>query len=134
MSKDIFGVAGETATALKEYAGDRLDYTKLDASERTAKLGTIIIMSIIWTVIGTIALAFILAALAVFLAEEVVNSYYWAYLIVAGVGLLLGLILYALRTILFTEPIMRKMLHSLYPIPKTPNSIDNDETTGLSED
>lgn len=108
-----FARVEELADHVKEYVNNRIASVKLSVAEKTsAVLSTIIAMVVVLTVFvffivfAGIALAFVFAKLT--------GEYYWGFLIVAGIYLLVGLLVWTLKEKLIRLPIMNAILQQLF--------------------
>jgi energy-coupling factor transporter transmembrane protein EcfT len=107
-----FAKVEELADHVKEYINNRIASVKLSIAEKTsAVLSNIIAMIFVLTVFvffivfAGITLAFVFAKLT--------GEYYWGFLIVAGIYLLMGLLVWALKEKLIRLPIMNAILQQL---------------------
>lgn len=108
-----FAKVEELADHVKEYVNNRIASVKLSIAEKTsAVLSNIIAMIIVLTVFvffivfAGIALAFVFAKLT--------GEYYWGFLIVAGIYLLIGILVWTLKERLIRLPIMNGILQQLF--------------------
>jgi energy-coupling factor transporter transmembrane protein EcfT len=108
-----FARVEELADHVKEYVNNRIASVKLSVAEKTsAVLSNIIAMIIVLTVFvffivfAGIALGFVFAKLT--------GEYYWGFLIVSGIYLLIGLLVWTLKEKLIRLPIMNAILQQLF--------------------
>ena len=108
-----FARVEELADHVKEYVNNRIASVKLSVAEKTsAVLSNIIAMIIVLTVFvffivfAGIGLAFVFAKLT--------GEYYWGFLIVAGIYLLIGFLVWVLKEKLIRLPIMNAILQQLF--------------------
>lgn len=105
--------AGQTYQHLIEYAEARWNLIALDVSDRTATIGTNIIMGICLAMLGFFFLLFSSIALAFWLSE-LTHSFALGFLIVAILYAITGIIIFINRRKWLFLPLMNKFLQMLY--------------------
>jgi hypothetical protein len=97
---------------VKDYAEERMNLIMLNVQEKTAKAiaGTASVLIII--VLGVFTLAFLSFALAWFIGQ-MLEQPYLGFLIVAGVYLLVGILLWANRVKWIGFPVMNAFLKNI---------------------
>lgn len=111
--QEIFSKIEELFIHLKEYIDNRIAYTKLSAAEKSSKIFANLIAILISILILFFFIVFLSVALAFALAK-LTGEYYWGFLIVAGIYLLIGLIVWAAKEKLLRLPIMNTILKQLF--------------------
>ncbi|MBL0181942.1 MAG: phage holin family protein [Chitinophagaceae bacterium] len=108
-----FAKVEEMAEHVKEYVNNHIASAKLNVAEKTSGvLANIIAMAValmvfvFFIVFTSVALAFVFAKLT--------GEYYWGFLIVAGIYLLIGLLVWTMREKLLKLPIMNAILQQLF--------------------
>ena len=108
-----FAKVEEMADHVKEYVNNHINSVKISVAEKTSGiLANIIAVAIVLTVFlffiifSSVALAYAFAKLT--------GEYYWGFLIVAGIYLLIGVLVWALKEKLLRMPIMNSILHQLF--------------------
>lgn len=108
-----FAKVEEMAEHVKEYVNNHISSAKISVAEKTSGiLANIIAVAIVLTVFlffiifSSVALAFAFAKLT--------GEYYWGFLILAGIYLLIGMFVWALKEKLLRMPIMNSILHQLF--------------------
>lgn len=110
---DLLEKSGELYGYAKEYLEVQKDYLKLEVAEKTSKMGATLLSFVIFSVFATIVMIFIGLAGGVFLAKWV-DSLALAYLIMAGIYLLIAAIIYWKRTSLLIDPIIGYIIREIY--------------------
>ncbi len=108
-----FAKVEELADHVKEYVNNRMDSVKLSVAERSSAVLSAIIAMIVVMVVFVIFIVFTGIALA-FVFARLTGEYYWGFLIVAGIYLLIGILVWTLRAKLLQLPIMNAILHQLF--------------------
>ena len=108
-----FAKVEEMADHVKEYVNNHISSAKISVAEKTSGiLANIIAVAIVLTVFlffiifSSVALAFAFAKLT--------GEYYWGFLTVAGIYLLMGILVWALKEKLLRMPIMNSILQQLF--------------------
>jgi uncharacterized membrane protein YqjE len=103
----------ELAAHVKEYINNRISIIKLNTAEQTSRVASYLIaiamaltFFLFFIIFSSIALAYVFA--------EWTGKLYWGFLIVAGIYLLLGIIIWAARVKLLQLPIMNALLRELF--------------------
>ena len=97
----------------KKYIELKFDYYRLEVIEKIVEFITKIFSLIIFWIMFPIVLFFALIAFALYLGE-ILGAYYWGFLIVAGVALLIGFIIFIFRKIIFTNPITNALISAFF--------------------
>ncbi|HNK30077.1 MAG TPA: phage holin family protein [Ferruginibacter sp.] len=108
-----FAKVEEMADHVKEYVNNHISAVKLSVAEKTsALLANIIAVTIallvfvMFVIFGSVAVAFAFAKLT--------GEYYWGFLIVAGIYLLIGILVWSLKERILRMPIMNAILQQLF--------------------
>ena len=108
-----FAKVEEMAEHVKEYVNNHISSAKISVAEKTSGiLANIIAVMVALTVFlffiifSSVALAFVFAKLT--------GEYYWGFLIVAGIYLLTGILVWSLKEKLLRMPIMNALLQQLF--------------------
>lgn len=103
----------ELAAHVKEYINNRISLIKLNTAEKTSRIASYLIaiamaltFFLFFIIFSSIALAYAFA--------EWTGKLYWGFLIVAGIYLLLGIIIWAARVKLLQLPIMNALLKEFF--------------------
>ena len=111
--KDTFARVEEMTAHVKEYVNNRMASVKLNAAEKSSKLvanvialAAVLIVFILFILFASIALAFAFA--------RITGEFYWGFLIVAGIYLLLGILVWLMKEKIIQLPIMNTMLQQLF--------------------
>ena len=115
-----FAKAEELAEHIKEYVNIRIDSVKLSAAEKSSKLTANIFAALIAAFVFLLFIVFASTALA-FVFSKLTGEFYWGFLIVAGIYLIIGLIVWSMRERILRIPIMNAILQQLF------NEEDDDE-------
>ena len=108
-----FSKVEELASHIKEYINIRISAIKLSAAEKSSKmLANLIAVAVVLMVFFSFVL-FASVALA-FVFSKLTGEYYRGFLIVAGIYLLIGLIVWTMKEKLLRLPIMNAMLRQLF--------------------
>ena len=109
----VFARVEELADHIKEYVNIRIDAVKLSTAEKTSKaiagaLAFVVAIQLLalFAVFASIALAYAFA--------EWTGKMYWGFLIVAGIYLLLGIIIWLAKEKLLHIPIMNALLRQMH--------------------
>ena len=113
MMQETFANAEELAEHVKEYIHNRMDAVKLDTAEKTSKVAALVIAAVTVAVFIFSFLFFASVALA-FVFSNVTGSLAWGFLIVGGIYLLLGIIIWLLKDRIIQLPIMNALLQQLF--------------------
>ena len=116
--EDSFAKVEDLAVHIKEYLNNRIESVKLSAAEKSSKMlanliaiSAVLLVFLFVIVFASIALAYVLAKLT--------GELYWGFLIVAGIYLLLGSLIWLLKEKILRFPIMNAMLHQLFKDDET---------------
>jgi hypothetical protein len=111
--ENVFAKVEELAVNLKEYINTRIEKAKLKAAEKTSHIVANAVVAVLVAVVLLFFIAFASIALALFLGEWTGKE--WAgFLIVAGIHLLAGVIVWMARERLIRIPIMNALIHQLF--------------------
>ncbi|MBK7434341.1 MAG: phage holin family protein [Chitinophagaceae bacterium] len=109
----LFSKAEELADSLKDYVNTRIDEVKLSTAEKSSAIIANILAGIVVAVVFLFFFIFGSMALAYGLGEWIGKT--WAgFLIVSGLYLLIGIVVWAGRGKLIRLPIMNAMLRQLF--------------------
>lgn len=111
--EETFAKAEELAGHIKEYVNNRISYAKFTGAEKTSKVAANILAAVIISAVFVIVLLFASLALA-FVFAKLTGELYWGFLIVSGIYLLIGLIVFALKERILRIPIMNAILEQLF--------------------
>jgi hypothetical protein len=103
-SKKISDNLSEMNDNVREYIRLRLNLLRMEFTEKATMLSSAIMMSILYFIIVVCILVFLSIAF-IFAFREYIGPGWVAALIVAGVYILLGLLIYLLRYKLFIDPL-----------------------------
>jgi len=98
---------------LTKYIELKLDFLKLEFIETFSTVFSKIITVWVAIIIGIIFFAFVLIALAFYLGK-LLGGYHWGFLIVAGIFMIIGIILFLLRNTLITNPFINTFIELFY--------------------
>jgi hypothetical protein len=97
----------------KAYGSTRLSQAKLSVAEKGSKLGASLITMLVMALVLFLFLVLVSAAAAIAIGQWL-DSLWLGFIIVAGLVLLLGLILYMARDRLLRIPIMNRLIEALF--------------------
>lgn len=97
----------------KAYGSVRLSQTKLSMAERGSKLGASLMTTLVIALVFFLFLVLVSAAAAIAIGQWL-GSLWLGFIIVAGLVLLLGLILYMVRERLLRIPIMNRLIKAFF--------------------
>ena len=97
---------------LKEYGDTRLDLLKLKGINKVSKLLSSLITSVILLLLFILVVICLTVALSLYLGEVLGGSYF-GFLIVAGIYIIIGLVLFLSKTKLIKTPISNKLIKDL---------------------
>jgi hypothetical protein len=112
-TKNMFQSAGETVEYARQYIEQQGELLRLEAAERLAKVTSAFITFLVLALLGMLVLALLSVAVALWLGK-ILESYALAFLIVAAVYALLGVLMYVFRTRLITNPALGAVLDSFF--------------------
>ena len=98
---------------LKEYINNRMDAVKLNTAEKSSKLLATVIASVVVAMFFITFLFFASTALA-FVFSRLTGALSWGFLIVGGIYLLLGVLVWLLKDRILQLPIMNALLRQLF--------------------
>lgn len=87
---------------LRGYVQTQIELAKLDAQEQIEQVIKRLIIVLAWLLLGATIILFLLIALALYL-NQMLNSSYAGFLIVAGIGMLVILVLIGVWKYLITQ-------------------------------
>lgn len=111
--EDTFAKAEDLAEHIKEYITNRMDAVKLNTAEKSSKLAATVIAFVIVAMFFIIFLFFASTALA-FVFSRLTGELSWGFLIVGGIYLLLGAIVWLLKDRILQLPVMNALLRQLF--------------------
>ncbi len=111
--EDTFAKVEELSAHVKEYINNRIDSVKFSAAEKSSSVLANIIAVAIAVLVLTFFVLFGSVALAYAIAKWT-GEVYWGFLIVAGIYLLFGILVWLLREKLLRLPIMNAMVQQLF--------------------
>lgn len=111
--EDAFAKAEDLAEHIKEYITNRMDAVKLNTAEKSSKLAATVIAFVIVAMFFIIFLFFASTALA-FVFSRLTGALSWGFLIVGGIYLLLGAIVWLLKDRILQLPVMNALLRQLF--------------------
>ncbi len=111
--EDTFAKVEELSAHIKEYINNRVDSMKFKAAEKSSSVLANIIAVAIAVLVLTFFVLFGSVALAYAIAKWT-GEVYWGFLMVAGIYLLLGVLVWLLREKLLRLPIMNAMVQQLF--------------------
>lgn len=112
-TEQLIELAGETLGYAREYIDNRIDYVKLDVSERSSIMASYAITIVICAFLMMIAMAMGLVALGLFLGS-LFGNYALGFLAVMGICFLIILIVFILRKPLIMSPILSLLINKMY--------------------
>jgi ABC-type phosphate transport system permease subunit len=104
---------GETVEYLKLYAQQQVDIVKLDAVEKSAKVISSMITSLVLGVVALVVLLFLAIAGALFLGQILDNTAL-GFFIGSLIFVLVGALLYGFRKSIITSPIVALFIAKIY--------------------
>jgi Putative Actinobacterial Holin-X, holin superfamily III len=111
--EETFAKVEELSGHVKEYINNRIASVKFGAAEKSSiVMANIIAVAIaamvlsLFILFGSVALAYVLARWT--------GEIYWGFLIVAGIYLVIGILVWLLREKLLRLPIMNAMVQQLF--------------------
>lgn len=108
-----FARVEELADTIKEYVNTRIESVKLNAAEKSSAVVANVLAGIFVAVVFLFFIVFASVALSFGLGEWIGKT--WAgFLIVAGLYLLLGIVVWAARGKLIRLPLMNAMIQQLF--------------------
>lgn len=111
--EDAFAKAEDLAEHIKEYITNRMDAVKLNTAEKSSKLAATVIAFVIVAMFFIIFLFFASTALA-FVFSRLTGALSWGFLIVGGIYLLLGVLVWMLKDRILQLPVMNALLRQLF--------------------
>ena len=111
--ENIFAQLQHLAEEVKEYVNVRIDLVKLNVAEKASAMVADTAATVITAIIFLFFLFFASTGLALFLSA-VIGKSYAGFLIVAGIYLIVGLIIWYARGRLIQMPIMNAIIRQLF--------------------
>jgi hypothetical protein len=111
--EETFTKVEELADHVKEYLNNRIASVKLSTAEKSSGLLANIIARAIVALVFVFFIAFASVAVA-YVFAKFTGELYWGFLMVAGIYLLLGLLVWVFREKILRMPIMNGMLQQLF--------------------
>lgn len=111
--ENIFSQVQHLAEEVKEYVNVRIDLIKLNVAEKASSLVANTMATIISAIIFIFFLFFASTALALFLSA-VIGKPFSGFLIVAGIYLVLGIVIWYARGKLIQVPVMNAIIRQLF--------------------
>lgn len=108
-----FAKVEEMADHVKEYVNNHISAVKLGVAEKTSALLANIIAVTIALLVFVMFVIFSSVAVA-FAFAKLTGEYYWGFLIVAGIYLLIGILVWSLKERILRMPIMNVILQQLF--------------------
>lgn len=108
-----FAKVDELVVHVKAYMNNRIDMVKLNAAEKGSKMMANTITLVISLLVFGLCIVFASIALA-FVFAKLTGELYWGFLIVAGIYLILGFILWILRDKLLRVPILNSLIKQIF--------------------
>ena len=110
---DRFAKVENMASHVREWVDNRIASAKLNVAEKVSRVISNMLARTIVLIVFVFFIGFASIALGYFLAR-VTGQLYWGFLIVAGIWLISGLMVWALREKMLRIPIMNRMLEQLF--------------------
>jgi hypothetical protein len=110
---DLFAKAEELTGHVKEYINTKIEIAKLDIAEKGSRIISNMVAGIIVAILFVFVLVFASFAGAYALSEWIGNTYA-GFLIVAGIYLLIGVVVWVTRTRILQIPIMNAIIRQLF--------------------
>lgn len=110
---EILTSAGETFEYARQYIKQQGDYIRLEAAERISKTTSAMVTALVLGIFSMLVLI-MLSLAAAFWIGNVIGSYALAFVIISGVYGLLGLVMYAFRRQLVTNPTLKLILNAFF--------------------
>ncbi len=111
--KDMFQAAGETVEYARQYIEQQGELIRLEAAERMAKVMSSFVTFLVLAFFVVLVLVMLSVAAALWLGK-LLESYAAAFLIVAVVHAILGVLMYTFRNRLITNPALGVMLGAFF--------------------
>lgn len=108
-----FAKAEELAAHVKEYVNNRIASVKLSVAEKSSKIVANLIAKTIVVVVFLFFLVFASIAAGYALAKWT-GEFYWGFLIVAGIYLFIGMIIWVAREKILRLPILNAMVKQMF--------------------
>lgn len=111
--EETFARIEELAGNIKEYVNSRIDSVKLSIAEKSSKVISIVLASMIAVMVFIMFFFFLNIAVAYLLGEWIGRV--WAgFLIVAGFYLVIGIVVWIAKERIFQVPIMNALIRQLF--------------------
>lgn len=110
-SEKVLQAAGETTEYARQYVEQQVEYYKLEFAERLAKATASMVALVTVAIFAILVTIFIAIAAGLYLGE-LWGSYPLAFLCVSGALAAIGVIFYALKRRIITNPVLSLILRS----------------------
>ena len=110
----------------RKYIETRMEYAKLDVTEKTVRIVTLLITLFLLTLVIFPFFLFLSFAASYFIGQ-LLNSVALGFLIVSGVYFVLGMFILILRKPLIMKPMLRMMVKTIFDQPNGPKIKFEDE-------
>lgn len=120
----------ESSDEVQFYLRTQVDYLKLLGTEKLVKMCSLILSSMILTIIFSSLLMFLSLAASIYIGH-LMDGIHLGFLVVAAFYAILGVMLYTFRKYIISEPILRKVVRTLFEEdqPIRTNHNQNNHTT-----
>ena len=113
-TKHVLEDVGETLGYLEIYTERKLQIAKLEAAEKTAKVTASLVTNLVLGAFLLIIFGTLSLALGFFLQQAMGISYAQAFLLLGGIQIVLLIIMITFREKLFTNPILKHTIQTLF--------------------
>ena len=110
---EVFTRIEELAEHARDYINTRIEVVKLNAAEKTSLVASRLIAGIAVAVVFIFFIFFAGIAAAYALASWL-GEIYWGFLVIAGIFLLAGIIVWLAKKRLIRIPVMNAIIHQLF--------------------
>lgn len=112
---------GEAIGYAEAYVQKNIQIAKLTVSEKVAQAATPVIIGVLALMLVPVFFGMLSIGLGFLIADLLDWSYAYGFLLLTGIYLLLGVLIYLLRTRLFTNPVLGALNKKLFSEPKQKN-------------
>lgn len=123
--EEVFTRLEQLAGHVKEYINNRLDAAKLNVAEKTSK-STATVLAFMGVLVFLFLFIIFTGIAIAYALSEWTGKLYWGFLIVAGLYLAGGIIIWVARARLIQMPVMNAILRQLSP-EKENNTHEEDQ-------
>ncbi len=109
---------GENYGYFKEYVDRKLDYYRLEAAEKASAVISGLITVIVLLLLAGILVTLLVLSLGFYLADALGGDTGTAFLIMAGVMLLLIIVVFVLRRLIITRPVVSMVISKFFSAEK----------------